>query len=512
MARNQLKTGVVLSYLSQALHILITLFYTPIMLRLLGQSEFGVYQIVYSVVGFLSLMNFGFSSSYIKFYTIAKRKDNSQVEIAKLNGSFLVIFLCLAALVLVLGLWMAINTDYILGGKMSVSELNTAQILMFLLVFNCVTQFIYVVFINYLIANEKFIALQVLNIIVVCLNPCLTFPMLLMGYGSIGMGVALLSISLFQLLFGIYYCFTKLRMKFIFRDMKWGIFKDIGIFSFYIFLESVVSLINISLDRFLLGKLVGSVAAAIYAVGGQINTLYTTLSTTISSVFTPRINRMVEEGNRNKELSDLFIKIGKIQFVVLYMILCGFVIYGRRFMDIWVGKGYEEAYYVALILIIPNTINLIQNVAYEIQRAKYMQKYRSYMWICVALFNVFISIFLIQWLGASGAALGTGIAWVIGSGFLMNWFYARYVALDVVTFWKEICFMSKGGIVPLVIGFMLSRFLSECHISLYFASMLLFGLIYSASMYYIGFGNQDKLLAKDYAYQFLYKIGFKKLL
>ena len=39
------------------------------MLRILGQSEYGVYSLSQSVIGYLSLLNFGFSGSYLRFYS-----------------------------------------------------------------------------------------------------------------------------------------------------------------------------------------------------------------------------------------------------------------------------------------------------------------------------------------------------------------------------------------------------------------------------------------------------------
>ena len=50
--KDQLKLGVILSYLSTGLNMLIQLIYTPIMIRLLGQSEYGLYTLVGSVVSY----------------------------------------------------------------------------------------------------------------------------------------------------------------------------------------------------------------------------------------------------------------------------------------------------------------------------------------------------------------------------------------------------------------------------------------------------------------------------
>ena len=44
--KSQLRAGILLSYISQMLQVLVTLFYTPVMLRLLGQTEYGLYQLV----------------------------------------------------------------------------------------------------------------------------------------------------------------------------------------------------------------------------------------------------------------------------------------------------------------------------------------------------------------------------------------------------------------------------------------------------------------------------------
>ena len=47
---NQRKAGAGLTYIHMGLGFLISLAFTPIMLRLLGQSEYGLYNLVASVV------------------------------------------------------------------------------------------------------------------------------------------------------------------------------------------------------------------------------------------------------------------------------------------------------------------------------------------------------------------------------------------------------------------------------------------------------------------------------
>lgn len=81
MQKDQKKLGVILSYLGQMVKLFAGLVYTPIVLRTLGQSEYGVYQLVNSVIAYLGLLNFGFSASYVRFYSrykVYKRKIKLQ--------------------------------------------------------------------------------------------------------------------------------------------------------------------------------------------------------------------------------------------------------------------------------------------------------------------------------------------------------------------------------------------------------------------------------------------------
>ena len=76
MKVNQLKVGVILSYVTMIIQNIISIVYTPIMLRLLGQNEYGLYQLVASTVGYLGLLSFGFGSAYVRFYSRYKVKND----------------------------------------------------------------------------------------------------------------------------------------------------------------------------------------------------------------------------------------------------------------------------------------------------------------------------------------------------------------------------------------------------------------------------------------------------
>ena len=64
---NQLKVGALLNYVVLGLNSLIGLLYTPYMLRMMGQSEYGIYSLAASVIAYLTIMDCGFGNAIIRY-------------------------------------------------------------------------------------------------------------------------------------------------------------------------------------------------------------------------------------------------------------------------------------------------------------------------------------------------------------------------------------------------------------------------------------------------------------
>lgn len=449
--KSQLKAGVMLSYAISIVQVIIQLFYTPIILTILGQSEYGLYTLVGSIISYLSLCGLGFSGSYLRFYS--KYQVNGDVnEIAKLNGLFLIVYSIIAIVSLLLGNILVINCKEILGNKITIDELQTAKILMVILSINIAITFINTIFDSIIIAHEAYIFQRLVRLLSIIVNPLLTLPMLLLGYHSIALVSVSTFLSLCILFINIYYCFCILHTRFSFRCVHYDQFVEIFGFSFFIFLNMIIDQINWNVDKFFLGRICGTTAVAVYGVAAQINSIDINISTTVSSVFAPKVNRMSASGVSVLEFTDLFIKIGRVQFILMALIDSGIVFFGKQFIYLWVGENYSDTYYVVLCLVLPAFIPCIQNIALEIQRAKNKHQFRSIIYLIIASINILISIPLSKMFGPIGAALGTTISLIIGNCIIMNWFYHTCLGLNIIQFFKNILSMFPSLIVPIILG------------------------------------------------------------
>ena len=376
-------------------------------------------------------------------------------------------------------------------------EYNTAKVLMALMVFNLALTFPNSVFDAFTSAYERFVFQKILVCAQNILNPFLALPLLLMGYGSIGMVSVTTVLTIVKLLVNIWFCLSKLHIHFIFRGFQFSLLKEMWVFTFFIFLNQIIDQVNWSVDKFLLGRLAGTTAVAIYGVGGQINTMYLQFSTSISSVFVPKVNRIVAGSNDNKQLTKLFTKVGRIQFMVLGLVLTGFIFFGYPFVKMWAGEGYGASYAVALLLIVPVTVPLIQNLGIEIQRAKNMHKARAIVYLVIAIANVLISIPLIKFMGPAGAALGTAISLIAGNIIFMNWYYHARIGMNMFYFWKEIAKFIPALIAPCVVGIIIMKFANIIGLVKLGVFVIIYTIVYGLSMYFLGMNGEEKQLVME---------------
>ena len=180
--------------------------------------------------------------------------------------------------------------------------------------------------------------------------------------------------------------------------------------------------------------------------------------------------------------------------MVLGLILSGFIFFGVPFVKIWAGAEYGASYAVALLLIIPVSVPLIQNLGIEIQRAKNMHKARAVVYLAIAIANVFISIPLIKLMGPAGAALGTAISLIAGNAIFMNWYYHARIGMNMIYFWKEIAKFIPALIVPCVVGIAMMKLVNITGLVKLGVLAVIYATVYGLSMYFLGMNEEEKQL------------------
>lgn len=449
--RNMKKIAAILSYVQITLNMLYSVLFTPFVLRALGQSEYGVYTLCTSVISYLGMFQFGFGTTYMR-YSIKYTTEGKREKAEELNGMFLEIFAIITLAVLVTGIILIANIELAFGAKITPDEYGIARTLLKFVVLNAALSTAGAPFSAQVTAHEEFVFQKLLALLEMFIKVAVLFPLLMLGYRSIAlMGVStLLSIITFSV--NLLFVFGRLKVCFRFTHFDFALFKEMGVFSFFIFLQGIMDMFNWQTDRILLARFWGTKEISVYSVGAQVNSVYISLVTAITHLFVPKANRLIAEGQKDSVLTDLMIRIGRVQFLICAFLLSAFVFFGRAFLQFYAGPGYESAYWVTILLIAPLVTSLSMDLWYHIARAKGKHKTSTSVFCGVAFLNLLVSIPLCREYGEVGAAAGTCIGIFVANNVFQIWYAHKVVKLDMKRWAGNMLRLMPSLVPPMLAG------------------------------------------------------------
>ena len=237
---------------------------------------------------------------------------------------------------------------------------------------------------------------------------------------------------------------------------------------------------------------------AVYNVGTVFSGIVLTIAVGISGLLAPRTNKMVFEGASTSELTDFAIKVGRIQALIIGLVVSGFIAFGRPFIHFYVGDAYNESYIVALMIMIPYMVPIVQNVFLNIVVAKNKHRFRSLVYLGIAILNVIGTWLLIHKIGVIGAAMMTGLAMIFGQGIVMNWFYESKIGLEIGRFWKSII---PVYILPIIMAFLtliLGKYvINFYHLLPFSMGIIVFTVIYSCLNWLFTMNISERNMVRD---------------
>lgn len=434
---NQLKAGAILSYVNITISVGVGLVYTPFMLRTLGQSEYGLYALAGSLSAYLNILDMGLANTLVR-YAARNRVVGSKRREAELNGLFLAVYSVIGLISLIGGYALYANLDVFFGGSLSAGEMERAAAMTGMLVLNIAVSFPLSIFASIMQAYERFVYLRLVSILRSLAMPLVVVPLLLLGYGSVMMVAVTVALNIFCLLVNVWYCCRKLDVHFAWGHFEAGFLREIAGYSFFIFLNAVMDKVYWGSGQFVLGVVAGTLQVAVYAVVMQFLQMFMQFSTAVSGVFLPKVTMLVAKGVGSGELTDLMIRIGRIQMYLIGMIISLFFLLGKDFIVLWAGEGYAGAYGMILLLMLAMMISLVQNVGISILMAMNLNRYRMTVYTVCAALCFACSFPAARALGGMGCAVVTALSIFVSTGFFMNRYYKNRIGIDTWRFWREI--------------------------------------------------------------------------
>ena len=426
-----------MSYAYSAAQVIVNLIYVPLLLGGIGKAEYGLFQMIGSVIAYLNVINSTLSAGatryYSKYYVLGDKNGMANtLGILKRIYRWANFILSAAAVIL------TVTVRLVYAKSFTPWELTESCLLIAVLAVNLIVTMNNTISIAVITSHEEFVFLRATMLATTVLQPLLVLVAIKFFPYALTVSIAQLIANTICRTIQHVYAERKLGMDSKLRWLDKDLEKGLLAFSGAIILAAVADQIFWKTDQLILGFMYGTGVVAVYSVGSQVVNAYLPLGTAVSSVFLPKVSQLWHKDHDIHAISELFTRVSRIALYPLLIVLTGFIVFGQTFIRLWAGPGYQDAYWVAVIELVPFTIDLAQNIGLTILQVLNKYGFRAKMYIVAAVLNIFLTIILAARFGSVGAAISSGIAMFISSGLILNWYYAARIRLDMKAYWASI--------------------------------------------------------------------------
>ncbi len=444
-ACNRRRAGAIVSYLYTICSIIVSLVYVPLLLSGIGQEEYGLYQLVGSVMSYIISINSVLAAGVGRYYCMYRAEDNvvmaeNTLAISRrlywvLSGASMAIVVALIPLV-----------QFVYRESFTPAQLNECSAMLVVLGLNTVVSMNNAINIAAITAEERFVFLKMSQLLALVVQPVLIVCLTRVVPNAFMVTLVVLGMNVLCTAAQRVYAQSILKISHVYHGWDTRLARGLLSFSVAIVLVTIADQIFWKADQLIIGYFSGPALVAVYAIGSQIYTAYRQVGCAISSVFFPRVSDLYHKEKNLYKVSDLYAKVGRITFLACCFIFGAFLILGPDFICLWAGKAYEDAYWVAALVMVSLTVDLAQTLSNTIMQVADKYLFRGVMLLAIAVINIGTTMVLVNWIGIVGAALSTMVCMLIGC-LIINVYLTRGIGLDVRLFWIEV-----GKLMPVFVA------------------------------------------------------------
>ena len=478
MAGQGRSRGIAISYTYTILNTVIGLFMSAYIIRMLGQTEYGVYQTMTSFATYLTLFQFGTGSIMTRNISLC-RKDGSETRLYKKNTSTIwTVAVIQSAIIAIISIVFYLMIDSIYQRSLTVDQINYGKLLFLIVAFKMILSFFIQVLNGIILGCEHYSFSSVVQLVFLIVRTGLVVALLLFKPFAIYLVILDSALEIIMFTFTYYYCWKKLEASFSIKYFDKKIFMNALPLAMALFLQTIINLTNSNVDKFVIGILMSPEAVSVYSIGMFVYTTFSSLTTIPISMYMPKIAADMREGKQGAELTKSLIQPCRLIFLIGGLVLFGFITIGRQFISIVYGNDYREVWIIAVVIMIPMLINMSNGVLVNVLDIMNKRLSRSFFLLITTIANIILTIWWIQTWGMIGAAVATGICTLIGQDLLLNIYYSKVIKIRILYLFKE----TFRGILPSLVLATAFGFLSIHWITNQYIQFIVGGIIFLTVM------------------------------
>jgi O-antigen/teichoic acid export membrane protein len=491
--------NVLSNWTGYAVHVIVAFFLTPYILRSLGDVRYGVWALATGLTGYYGLLDLGISAGIGQYLTRAIAvKDSEQLNKTVSTG---VAALAACGIVIsIISLFVAGNASVLFHVPTELR--NEVTLVVAVTGLSVAVQFVFFTYSAVFTAVQRFDLANVIGIGTRVLSAAGTVFSLKMGYGLVGLSVALAAANMID-----YFIRWRLAKKLL-PSMRISIrlasrenLSQLVTYGMWnLAAAGGVRLISYT-DTLVIGAFMPLSAVAPFAVAASLRSYFEDVFARAGQVFFPVATQLDAE-RRTDALRSLYLVSSKLMF--LASVTCGALAlcWSPQFFQLWVGRhqakpaGYPSMALLFSLLLLASMIGVGQRIGYQVFHGTRRLSLLAKLTALEGVANLALSVILVLRYGLIGVALGTLIPAIVFQGVLHPFFVCRLLEISLGKYCRRVLF--RPAVVFLTV-FPIVLTVSRSHDSsswvMFFAYAAASCLVIAPLVFLIGMERTERNLA-----------------
>lgn len=419
-----------------AITVVVGLFLTPYIVSYLGKTGYGIWILVSSIIGYYGLLDLGVSSAITRYVArYAGQKDYKSLN--ETVSTSLVMFCVIGFIV--------VGASFAVAGPLSrffnipTDQVEKFQKVVWLLGLAAGLGFPGNLFGAVIRAHERFVAANCVTIIITLIRASLVVLLLSRDIGLVGVAYSHFVSAVLMIILNFAMCkllFSHLRLRL--RETRWDVLRTLLAFGAITTVLQVANIMRFNLDSFVIGKWINIPAVAVYGVAALLIRFFLQfIASGTVTVLTPRFASMDGQDKRG-QLQRLFLK----SLSIAAFLSCGvgtlIMVFGKKFILLWIGAEFLEAVPVLLVLVVSYSIAFAQAPGISLVYA--LKKHYLFAGASVVegIANVALSIYFAPRYGILGVAIGTAVPMLVLKLFVQPIYVSRIIGISLIQYWGKL--------------------------------------------------------------------------
>lgn len=460
--------GSSISLMEQGIKLALMFVTTPLMIRELGDHDYGIWLLSLAIVAYFRLLDLGISFSGTRFLGKALGAKDSE-EYSELAATLFRLFHWIGIATLV-----ATGLTVLLLPFFLENDASSSTIRLVVGCFGVVTaiRFWTRIFETILKSHVRYDLIGIASIVRSLIQGGLVIGFLLAGHGLATLVIVYLASDAIDqlLLFGFARRVEpKLRLL-PFSRKGAGRIKELVTYSATAMATSAGHSMRHGIDPLIVAKVSSVEAVPVYSVGARFLTVFTDI---INSIFGGNFVAAFSQlhgRNDDQAMRERFLETVRFSTAVAAVGGCGLVMFAPTFITRWVGEGFEESASVLWILTPPTTLALMLYPIWSFFYSQNRQHWLALLTVIGGLLNLVLSFALAFRIGFLGVVWATMIELTLAYLVVIPVLLHRLFSIHPTRLLGILGFNALKVVVPAVLYFLLIR---EFLVADYFRLLLL---------------------------------------